>query len=303
MLTRVAVPTILKRSRYYLPARMFALKIAGMNPMGSVREAIEGHAAARHFTELLSSFRSSCHLVDRDSSGFNLWRTPKGEIWAPHQDGIEDISWILAEVAVGVYRPADQSVRSGDTVIDCGANIGMFAREALAGEADLVVAVEPSSANLECLRRNLRAQIESGRVVLRETGLWESKELLPFTISAQASTRSSFVLGSDDEISTALTPVTTLDLVVEDLGLSRVDFIKMDIEGAEQSALRGARKTLIRERPRLAIAVEHELPTILDNAKAVRDTVLKINPAYSCHCGLCIEGTSGLIAPQVLWFH
>ena len=52
-------------------------------------------------------------------------------------------------------------------------------------------------------------------------------------------------------------PVTTIDSLVEELRLGRVDFIKMDIEGAEQRALVGARTTLTTWRPRLAIAVEN----------------------------------------------
>jgi hypothetical protein len=48
-----------------------------------------------------------------------------------------------------------------------------------------------------------------------------------------------------------------------------VDFIKMDIEGAERQALRGAQQTVARFRPRLAISLEHtpsdaeEIPTLI----------------------------------------
>ena len=46
-------------------------------------------------------------------------------------------------------------------------------------------------------------------------------------------------------------------LLVEELKLDRVDFIKFDIEGAEHQALRGARETLRRLRPRLAMSAYH----------------------------------------------
>jgi FkbM family methyltransferase len=49
----------------------------------------------------------------------------------------------------------------------------------------------------------------------------------------------------------------TIDSFVKEIGLKQVDFIKMDIEGAEWKVLRGAEETLRRYRPRLAIALYH----------------------------------------------
>jgi FkbM family methyltransferase len=46
-------------------------------------------------------------------------------------------------------------VRAGDVVLDCGAGIGLFARQALKRGARTVIAIEPVPENLECLRRNL----------------------------------------------------------------------------------------------------------------------------------------------------
>src|SRR5260370_17207178 len=50
----------------------------------------------------------------------------------------------------------------------------------------------------------------------------------------------SFVRTEDTHAGSAL-PLTTIDKIVSELALDRVDFIKMDIEGAEPNALRGAR--------------------------------------------------------------
>jgi len=52
-------------------------------------------------------------------------------------------------------------------------------------------------------------------------------------------------------------PLTTVDDLVSELKLRRVDFIKMDIAGAEKRALLGARSTLVTYTPRLVIAAEH----------------------------------------------
>jgi hypothetical protein len=51
---------------------------------------------------------------------------------------------------------------------------------------------------------------------------------------------------------------TTIDQFVERTGLERVDYIKMDVEGAELNVLRGAAQTIERFAPKLAIAAYHK---------------------------------------------
>ncbi len=62
-----------------------------------------------------------------------------------------------------------------------------------------------------------------------------------------------------------------IDDMVKNEKLDRVDFIKMDIEGAELEALRGAENTIRQFRPKLAISVYHkfddvwEIPQYIDS--------------------------------------
>jgi hypothetical protein len=51
--------------------------------------------------------------------------------------------------------------------------------------------------------------------------------------------------------------LTTIDTIVDELGLRRLDLIKMDIEGSEKPAIEGARRTIHRFKPRFTIATEH----------------------------------------------
>jgi len=55
-----------------------------------------------------------------------------------------------------------------------------------------------------------------------------------------------------------------------------VDFIKMDIEGAERHALKGARRLLARDKPRLAICIYHAA----DDPDVVPRVVLEANGEY-----------------------
>ena len=58
-----------------------------------------------------------------------------------------------------------------------------------------------------------------------------------------------------DELGAIAVPVTTVDETVKAMGIDRVDFIKIDVEGGELDVLRGAEKTLLRDRPLLVFEV------------------------------------------------
>ena len=68
----------------------------------------------------------------------------------------------------------------------------------------------------------------------------------------------------------------SIDETVEAQRLKRVDFIKMDIEGAERYALSGARRTLARFGPQLAICLYHRP----DDRQVLPELVLGIRPSY-----------------------
>jgi hypothetical protein len=71
-------------------------------------------------------------------------------------------------------------------------------------------------------------------------------------------------------------PVVALDEV---LGGSRVTFVKMNIEGAEIEALRGAANSIARWRPKLAISAYHRPSDLWEVAATVRE----IDPGYRFH--------------------
>src|SRR5262249_32601828 len=70
----------------------------------------------------------------------------------------------------------------------------------------------------------------------------------------------------DDEGQISIS-VLRIDDVVDQLGLSRVDFLKSDIEGAERHALVGAQKTLQKFGPRMALCIYHlpDDPEVITN--------------------------------------
>jgi FkbM family methyltransferase len=231
--------------------------------------------------------------VAKQDGAFELVRTPAGPYWIPNRD-IDTLAETLVEQQNDVYE-GPVGVRAGDVVLDCGANVGAYTRHALDRGAKVVVAIEMAPESLECLRRNLEREVTGGRVIIYPKGVWNKEDELQLSTGDDwASTASSVVL--DRGKRGPKVPLTTIDKLVAELQLLRVDFIKMDIEGAEMQALEGARATVRRFHPRMAISVEHR-PTDPDRIPGV---VHGLWPEYVSECGPCTN-VNGSIQPDVLF--
>lgn len=232
--------------------------------------------------------------LQKTEAGLDLWNTPQGGIWDIHGDII--LPFLMAEQQRDIYEPPGHEVRRGDIVLDCGANIGVFTKKALSRGADLVVAIEPAPLTLEALRRNLKEEINSGRVIVYPKGVWDHDAELELALDTVNQAANSVVIGKEQG-PTVRVPLTTIDKIVAELKLPRVDFIKMDIEGAEKPAIQGASDTIRRFQPRMSLSSEH----LADDYTAIPAVVKSLEPRYryrGCDC----EGKKGRIRALVLAF-
>ena len=189
-------------------------------------------------------------------------------------------------------------VKPGDVVLDCGANVGVFTRVALDRGARIVVAIEPAPENLESLRRNFRQEIADGRVIVYPKGVWDKDDVLTLRRDPANTAADSFVILKDKNESSIQVPLTTIDTLVAELKLDRVDYIKMDIEGAETNALAGARATLAKSHPRISVSSYH-LPT---DPQRIPEVVRQAWPEVRMEVGPCAETPDGRVRPDVLYF-
>jgi FkbM family methyltransferase len=275
------------------PARLVALSAIGHSgcPLNSTLQSFDN--AKKQFN-LRQYFQKNIHVVSRDPAGFELWDTPRGRIWTSQGDTI--LPFLLSEQEIRIYGTGDRGVHPGDVVLDCGANIGMFTKTALASGASLVVAIEPAPQTLECLRRNFAQEIAQKRVIVYPKGVWNHDDFLNLAMDDHNAGSNSVVLDLDRPKSVRV-PLTTIDELVAELKLERVDFIKMDIEGAEKPALKGARGTLNRFHPRMSISAEH----LDDDAQAIPALVKNLQPSYHLEYADCQDQGSH-VKPLVLQF-
>ena len=280
------------------PLRAFLLVTAGRGTGCPLAKAVWTRSSMDEEAARLHRIAAASRIVGDDAgAGIDLWETPKGKFWLP-KDQKDLLSSLLAEQEENIYGSGDQAVRAGDIVLDCGAHIGVFTRVAIAAGAKLVVAIEPSPKNLECLRRNMAPEIASGRVIVVPEGVWDKEGTLPFHMDPSNSAGNSLLLGEKPRLLTIDVALTTIDKLAPRLKLERVDFIKMDIEGAETNALRGAKSTIATYRPRMAICTYHTRT----DAEQVPIVARSARPDYLTQCGPCEEQDFRII-PQVMLFY
>jgi len=148
--------------------------------------------------------------------------------------------------------------REGDVVLDGGGCWGdtalYFADRAGTNGSVFVFEFEPG--NLQLLRHNLSLNPHLERKInIVERALWShSDEELHFDSKGPGTRLEEGGAAAEHSVKTQ-----HIDGLVQERGLQRVDFIKMDIEGAERAALRGAAETIKRWKPRLAITVYHHI--------------------------------------------
>jgi FkbM family methyltransferase len=164
---------------------------------------------------------------------------------------------------IGTYEPEflnalRRYVRSGDTCVDVGGNLGYYCllMSNLVGPKGRVITFEPVEENLAVLKENIAAnKIEN--VELVNTALGAQPGVLSLirsevgSVSATPSIRGYAVEGAQSSIDV---PVNTLDAYLQEKGWHPA-VIKIDVEGAELEVLRGTVNTLRLARPTVLVEV------------------------------------------------
>jgi FkbM family methyltransferase len=146
---------------------------------------------------------------------------------------------------------------------DVGAHIGYDSLRASVrvGETGKVVSFEPNPGTLEQLRGNIAAS-HASNVIVEPIACTDKEQMLTLYDSTAAgnSAASSLSLANADQNGAGTLPSymvkgRRIDDVVDELGLTRLDVMKVDVEGAEVLVIRGAQKTLRRFHPKVVMEV------------------------------------------------
>lgn len=164
------------------------------------------------------------------------------------------------------HRPIKGYVKEIDLdqkekIIDGGAFPGEFSIVAARKGAE-VIALEPDPENAEIMRENIRLNSLEDSITVVEKGLWSEKTEKEFEIDSCLGVGSRVKEGSGVEIQ-----LDTIDKIVSEHG--RPDLVKLDIEGAEIEALKGAENLMENSDTEFAIATYHRTEENVKTFKAV----------------------------------
>ena len=154
----------------------------------------------------------------------------------------------------------------GGTFVDVGANIGWFSMlgASLVGPSGRVIAVEPNPINVglaprQCQGQRLRQHRRADRSPRCAARMPSPSRQTAATGGSPRST----VRQSSRSTASFVVAARPLDDVLSDAGVTRVDAIKIDVEGAEPLVLKGAGSTITRHRP---VLISEFYPLALDSS-------------------------------------
>jgi FkbM family methyltransferase len=180
---------------------------------------------------------------------------------------------------------AHARLRGAKVAFDVGAAKGGWTEIALAADPEVVVhCFEPTSRRFEILKNRNFGE----RVVLNQLGLGDTPAKTEIFYGASGGSNSVFPQRydgrqySDSDVETIT--ISTIDTYCRERGIEYVDFVKMDIEGYEMAAIRGAEQ-MLRAGKIGVIQFEYSY-VFLDAGTSLMQLmkyVREVNPAYHFH--------------------
>lgn len=210
------------------PAAWLSAKLVGRDYYGQIYWFLRPHQPLKH------------HL----SEGGILWLEPTHSFTHCFYPGVDQYEPDVREALCYLLKP-------GDTFIDCGANIGYFSVLAgqVVGKQGQVISIEANPDTYHLLQRNLKANHLDLSIHCALTS--QAGEVELFMPVDGGDVYSSLKPGGlvSGSIQSFKVKARTLDSVIQEFELTKVDLIKIDIEGAELDVLYTASHALSVFRP------------------------------------------------------
>jgi FkbM family methyltransferase len=200
-------------------------------------------------------------LVQKQVKG--IWLPETEEHLIPHIEGAAEFAG-AGTYQLRKFQAAVPYIRNFRHAVDVGAHVGLWAR-VLARCFARLTAFEPIEHHRECFEKNVRPG-QGCEIELYPFALSGAEEVLRFAIAADNS-GGTHVKANDDGVGPQ-TVARTLD----SFDLPPIDFLKIDCEGYEYFILKGAERTVRRDRPCIIVEQKPRKGSMygLDDREAVK---------------------------------
>jgi FkbM family methyltransferase len=174
------------------------------------------------------------------------------QFWVNLTTGMQETVFFLGEFEKEITKIAASLVRKGDVCIDVGANFGWYTTLffSRAGEEGEVHSFEPVPATFRELKRNYELLAQSENVFINNLALGDHEGTVSINLFADLPTgHASLSSQGRSDAAVFECRMVTLDSYLEENAVGPVNFVKVDIEGAEMMFLNGATRLFEQEIP------------------------------------------------------
>jgi FkbM family methyltransferase len=153
------------------------------------------------------------------------------------------------------YDAFGHRVKPGDVVVDIGANIGTFSvYAAKACGASRVLSFEPFPENYKLLSKNVEAN-QLGMVTCVNQAVAGKRGVRTLAVNSEESGSHSLVSGSSDQ--RIEVECCSFEDIFERFGVNKIDYLKMDCEGAEYEILENANRSRLQQIGQISMEYHH----------------------------------------------
>jgi FkbM family methyltransferase len=169
--------------------------------------------------------------------------------------------------------------RSGDIILDIGAHIGKYTlkNSRIVGNSGFVLAIEANPVNFQTLKKNIKINKVTNVIAVNLAAWNENCKIKLFTglYGGYHSTKTDWSLGFYE------VEARRMDDVMERFHIEKVDWIKIDAEGAEYEVLKGLKKTICKQTAKVVVEVfESRLASVKKLVRQWGYAIIKISPNY-----------------------
>lgn len=188
--------------------------------------------------------------------------------------------------------------KKGDIIIDCGAFCGttVYTFSKLVGDEGKVYAFEPDETNYKCLISNIEKHKLTNVIPLKKA-IWSKTTQLEF--QAEGNMGSAVKGASSRENNTVKIDAISLDDLIKEYNIPKIDFIKMDIEGSEEEVIKAMKHSLKKYNTSIiievhknstgqmtSVSIEKDLKEIDFHYEYIQQLELKLPLLFACPKGI-----------------